>query len=103
MINNIMIFIPEIKVFLRAKEGDGTNLLDEDIENGNVDYVMIDTYELDDEYLVGLDGGMMMLTELFTEKYKEDKYGHSLVEDAMKFMFDEGYDYYVIEKKERVE
>lgn len=103
MINNIMIFIPEIKVFLRAKEGDGTNLWDKDIENGNVDYVIIDTYELDDEDLVGLDGGMMMLTESFTEKYKEDKCGRSLIKDAMKFMFNDRYDYYVIEKKERVE
>lgn len=70
--DDIYIYVPSAKQIIRIAEGDGMNLLEEDIANGYVDYIYYDIHDLD----VGLpeiDGGQVMLTELFRDKYKTTK------------------------------
>lgn len=87
------IYVPELATFLNACEGDGSNLTLEDEENGYVDYVYITTYTWDGSEMTEEDGGMLMLTEPFSEKYKHDKYGGKMVSDAMEYMWDEIFAY----------
>lgn len=49
-------------------EGTGDNLLDEDIEEGYVDYINYQIYMFDNG-IEEDDGGMIMLRELFRDKY----------------------------------
>lgn len=99
MKREMMVYIPELKVFLYAGEGTGDNLLKEDIEEGFVDYVNIETYTYEDRQLVEDDGGMLMLTELFDDAYKDDDVGERLIKDVMDYMF-ECTDYAYVEIKE---
>lgn len=84
MKNETMIYIPDLKVFMRVSEGTGDNLLDEDRELGYVDYVNIDTYVWNGDELVEDDGGLMLLKEYFTDKYATEQ---EYIRDAMEFMF----------------
>lgn len=68
MFDSIYIYVPEVKQIIKISEGTGDNLLDEDIEAGYVDYIYYDTYVLEGG-IRELDGGMVMLTELFREKF----------------------------------
>jgi hypothetical protein len=73
MFDSIYIFVPEENRVVLIAEGSGDNLFDEDIENGYVDYIYYETYALPDnieEDMHELDGGMVMLTEMFREKYE---------------------------------
>lgn len=68
MYETVYIFVPAFKQIIAISEGSGDNLLDEDLEAGYVDYIYYDTYEM----LGGIrerDGGMVMLTEPFQEKF----------------------------------
>ena len=69
MFDSIYIYVPETKQIIKISEGTGDNLLDEDIEAGYVDYIYYDTYVLEGG-IRELDGGMVMLTEPFREKFK---------------------------------
>ena len=69
MYNTIHIYVPDAKQIVRISEGSGDNLQDEDIEAGYVDYIYYEQYELEPG-LPEVDGGMVMLTELFREKFK---------------------------------
>ena len=80
----MMVYMPENGLFLNAIEGTGDNILQEDREEGYVDYVYITVYEWDGDELVEFDGGMMMLTELFDDKYGNDN--ESLIKDSIMFM-----------------
>lgn len=51
---------------INISEGDGSNLWEEDEKEGYVDYIMIDS---DDNKV---DGGQLMLTELYQEKFHSD-------------------------------
>ena len=71
MVMDILIWNKETD-FIKISEGTGDNLLREDIEEGYVDYMMIDGYsfngdELEENYEI--DGGQAMLTELYQEKF----------------------------------
>ena len=82
--NDIYIFVPGAKEIVHVSEGTGDNLLKEDRANGYVDYINYMRYALDDgvsEY----DGGLLMLTELFREKY-------DCTEDCVKELLEEMYD-----------
>lgn len=82
----VKVYIPQLDTILLACEGTGDNLLDEDVEEGYVDYVYIETQEFDGwKFGDDSDGGMMLMTEYFADVYegKPDKLAH----DAVAFMF----------------
>ena len=70
---DILIWNKEIG-FIKISEGTGDNLLREDIEEGYVDYMMIDGYSYDGSDLVEdydiIDGGQAMLTEYYQDMFK---------------------------------
>jgi hypothetical protein len=68
MFDTIHIYVPEMRQIIKISEGTGDNLLDEDIEAGYVDYIYYDTYVVDSD-IREHDGGMVMLKELFREKF----------------------------------
>ena len=71
MVGNILIWNKEIG-FIRINEGNGSNLLPEDEEQGFVDYIMVDDMAFDGLYLaeVGNFSVQVMLTEAYQEKFK---------------------------------
>lgn len=91
----ILIWNEETK-FIRIAEGTGDNLFQEDIEDGYVDYVMIDNYEYDNDELVEtyiIDGGQMMLTELYQEQFHNAK---EVVDYTIKAGFIPDVDYIIL-------
>lgn len=72
MFNDVYIYVPETEQIVKIAEGTGDNLLDEDIDAGYVDYIYYDTYVMEDSIRES-DGGMVLLTELFREKFKSTK------------------------------
>lgn len=66
---DVFVYVPSVRQILRVAEGNGSNLLEEDEEQGYVDYIYYDQYELDAE-MTNCDGGQVMLTELFRDKFK---------------------------------
>lgn len=94
MFDSVYIYVPLKKQIVRIAEGTGDNLLDEDTEAGYVDYIYYDQHAIE----VGLperDGGQVMLTELFQEKFKCTK-------DAIPYVLymafgDETMEYIVLE------
>ena len=69
MFDSIYVYVPSAKQLVKISEGSGDNLLDEDIEAGYVDYIYYEQYVTSPE-MTEVDGGMVMLTELFREKFK---------------------------------
>lgn len=67
--DTIHIYVPDTTQMIRITEGTGDNLLDEDMDAGYVDYIYYEQFEFGD-VVDEVDGGMVMLTELFREKYK---------------------------------
>lgn len=72
MFEDIYVYVPSARQIIRIAEGNGMNLLDDDIAKGYVDYIYYDVHELDVE-LPEIDGGQVMLTESFHDKYKSMK------------------------------
>lgn len=72
MYESVYIYVPGKKQIIRISEGTGDNLLTEDIEAGYVDYIYYEQHNLDVDF-PEVDGGMVMLTELFQEKFKSTK------------------------------
>ena len=68
MFNAIHIFVPEKKQIVRISEGTGDNLLDEDIAAGYVDYIYYEQFDVGHD-ITESDGGQIMLTELFQDKF----------------------------------
>ena len=68
MFDTIFVYVPEVKQLVRISEGTGDNLLDEDLDAGYVDYIYYEQYELGPD-VRETDGGQIMLTELFREKF----------------------------------
>jgi hypothetical protein len=64
MFDDIYIFVPSAKEIIRIAEGDGSNLLREDIDNGYVDYIYYEQYELNVD-MPEVDGGQVMLPKPF--------------------------------------
>lgn len=93
-------YIPELDTILIASEGTGDNLLDEDIEMGYVDYVYIETQAFDGcRFPEDCDGGMMLLTVPFSERYEHIP--TVLLKDAVEFMFGD-VKYIELEEKQDV-
>lgn len=97
MKNESMVFIPKINTFVYVTEGSGDNLSSEDIDNGFVDYLYIETYIYEDRELKEYDGGQLLLSKYFVDKYEtEDGY----IKDAIRFMFDADLEYIKVETPE---
>lgn len=64
MFDDIYIYVPDAREIIRIAEGDGTNLLEEDIQNGYADYIYYEQHELSVD-LPEVDGGQVMLTKPF--------------------------------------
>lgn len=83
MFDTIFIYVPEFKQIIRISEGTGDNLLDEDIEAGYVDYIYYDQHALGIDF-PEVDGGQVMLTEPFQQKF-------SCTKDAIPHVLDMAY------------
>ena len=70
--NDIFIYVPTMRRIIRIDEWSGDNLTDDDIAQGYVDYIY---YEVDNvqQDLPEVDGGIIMLTEWFQEKFESTK------------------------------
>ena len=67
--DEVYIYVPETQEIIRIEEGTGDNLLAEDVEQGYVDYIYYEQYELAPD-MPECDGGQILLEELFRDKYK---------------------------------
>ena len=83
MFDTIYVYVPSMKHLIRVSEGTGDNLLDEDIDDGYVDYIYYEQYELGPD-IKEHDGGQVMLTELFQEQFNS-------TEDAVTSVLDMAY------------
>lgn len=68
MFDDVYIYVPNEQQIIKISEGSGDNLLEEDIAAGYVDYIYYEQYSREQGF-PEVDGGMVMLTELFQEKY----------------------------------
>lgn len=68
MYDTIYIYVPAFKQIVKISEGTGDNLTDDDLDNGFVDYIYYDIYELGPD-LRELDGGIVMLNKPFQELF----------------------------------
>ncbi|MDE6625597.1 MAG: hypothetical protein K2K56_04420 [Lachnospiraceae bacterium] len=68
--DDLFIFIPSMRQILMISEGDGSNLLDEDQEEGYVDYINYEQYCLDVDMPLD-DGGELMMKEYVRDHYKQ--------------------------------
>lgn len=97
MNNEVTIYIPKIGVFMEISEGSGDNLLPEDEEEGYVDYINYEIYEyVQMGEMKNIDGGMLMLTELFVDKYHEES---EFIKDVIQFHYDKDYEYVIISRE----
>jgi hypothetical protein len=83
MFDSIFIFVPEAGQIIKISEGSGDNLLQEDMDEGYVDYIYYEQYGLEAD-LREVDGGMVLMTELFREKFTS-------TEDAIPHVLDMAY------------
>lgn len=67
--DDLFVFVPEMKQIIRIAEGSGDNLLPEDIEDGYVDYIYYEQYELSNN-MPEVDGGQILMEEMFRDKYE---------------------------------
>ena len=81
--NDIFIYVQTKKQIIRIDEGSGDNLTDDDIAQGYVDYIYYEVYNVQQD-LPEVDGGIVMLTELFQNKFKS-------VKDAIPAVLDMAY------------
>lgn len=66
--DELYIFIPDENQIIRISEGSGDNLLPEDTEEGYVDYIYYEQYELGNG-LSEVDGGQVLLKDMFRDRY----------------------------------
>lgn len=69
MYDTFHIFVPGYHQIIRISEGTGYNLTEEDIADGFVDYIYYEQYDLGYD-ITEENGGMIMLTEPFQDKFK---------------------------------
>lgn len=72
MFDDVYIYVPGEQQIIKIAEGSGDNLTDEDEAAGYVDYIYYEQYSREPGF-PEVDGGMIMLTELFQDKYKNTK------------------------------
>lgn len=81
--NDIFIYVPTMRQIIRIDEGLGDNLTNDDIDQGYIDYIYYEIYNVQQD-LPEVDGGIVMLTELFQNKFKS-------VKDAILAVLDMAY------------
>lgn len=67
--DDLFVFIQDTKQIIQISEGTGDNLLQEDIEQGCIDYIYYEQYELKTD-IQSVDGGIVLLKEMVRDKYK---------------------------------
>ena len=92
--NDIFIYVKTKKQIIRIDEGSGDNLTDDDIAQGYVDYIYYEVYNVQQD-LPEVDGGMIMLTEWFQEKFESTKEAIPAVLDMA--YGDESIDYIMLD------
>ncbi len=65
----LFVFVPEMGQIVRIAEGTGDNLLQEDEEDGYVDYIYYEQHGLSDGMPV-VDGGQVLLEGMFRELFR---------------------------------
>lgn len=86
---DLYIFVPAMDQIIHIAEGTGYNLLQEDIEEGYVDYIYYEQYELSQGF-PEIDGGQVLLEEAFRGKF-------SCTEDAVEDVLSMAYGTYEID------
>lgn len=94
MFDDVYIYVPGEQQILKISEGSGDNLTDEDIKEGYIDYIYYDQYSRECSF-PEVGGGMVMLTEMFQDKYKSTKEAIPAVLDMA--FGDETMEYIVLE------
>lgn len=87
------IYLPKMDQLVLISEGTGDNLLAEDIRNGYRDYIYYTIYAIDAD-LVEIDGGMILLSQLFKDKYKSTK---ECIPEVLDTAYDESMKYIILE------
>ena len=72
MFDEIYIYVPSKKQIIRITEGSGDNLTDDDLGQGYIDYIYYEIHSLKQD-LPEVDGGMILLKQLFKQKYNSTK------------------------------
>lgn len=93
MFDEIYIYVPSKKQIIRITEGSGDNLTDDDLDQGYIDYIYYETHSLKQD-LPEVDGGMILLNQLFRQKYNSTKESITAVLDMA--YEDENIDYVLL-------
>lgn len=72
MFDDVYIYVPGEQQIIKISEGSGDNLSEEDMDQGYVDYIYYEQYSREPGF-PDVDGGMVMLTEMFQDTYKDTK------------------------------
>lgn len=67
----IIIFVPDKNAIIRIAEGNGDDLTEMDIAEGDIDYIYYDCYDFENDMINR--GGSVMLKNYFRDIYKETK------------------------------
>lgn len=70
--------------FVRIAEGSGDNLSPEDIDNGYVDYIVVDYFRYDGHEFIQYDSGDVLLTDLYQKKFQD-------CAEVVQYLIDEGW------------
>lgn len=81
--DDLFIFVPSMSQIIRISEGNGTNLQEEDIQNGYVDYIYYDQHEMSMDF-PEVDGGQVMLKKSFRERF-------NFMEECVPYVLDMAY------------
>lgn len=93
MFDEIYIYVPSKKQIIRITEGSGDNLTDDDLDQRYIDYIYYETHSLKQD-LPEVDGGMILLNQLFRQKYNSTKESITAVLDMA--YEDENIDYVLL-------
>ena len=72
MYDSIFIYVPSFRQIVKIAEGSGDSLDENDLAQGYVDYIYYEQYAVKDGF-PDVDGGIVLLTELFQDKFKSTK------------------------------
>ena len=88
----VVLFIKSCDAYIAACEGSGDNLLDEDIEQGYVDYIMTNVYRVDGYEFEEIDGAQIMLDKLVKDMEDEE-----FIDKVLEFHGYKNEDYIILE------
>lgn len=98
--SEILIYLPDIQEFMSISEGTGDNLLNEDRDEGYVDYININTYFYSGDIDVPfgeIDGGIMLLKKPYKEAFATNP---EVISECMLYQYDKRMPYVIIEQKD---